>query len=332
MIWSTSGIGYAVDVATGDLNGDGQKEIVVLSASQVAVFTFNGSTVTQAASYSITSGADLLVADTDGDAKAEIYVLKSANGATTVYRFNGALAPLSDFSFGGASVASPDHLYLEDSAFARKNLLITVSQDGAAVGVIPQIEAVDAVSGAVVWKSPPLRGDVQLDSLNFYDLYGNGKREIVFGTNFGMYVTPDHFARLRRCRCRLWLADTHELQARNRRSAGSRRRARSMRAATSSDLQVLPACCFARLNSFRCQQAHAAREAILLVFVSAASCVLNRYTPFGMKVDFARCAMDSLKRGPPRERRRSPAEQFGLTSMTDGLHRYPRTCVRMYSS
>jgi hypothetical protein len=189
LIWSTSGIGYAVDVATDDLNGDGQKEIVVLSASQVAVFTFNGSTVTQTASYSITSGADLLVADTDGDGKAEIYVLKSANGATTVYRFNGALAPLSNFSFGGASVASPDHLYLEDSAFARKNLLITVSQEGATVGVIPQIEAVDAVSGAVVWKSPPLRGDVQLDSLNFYDLDGNGKREIVFGTNFGMYVT-----------------------------------------------------------------------------------------------------------------------------------------------
>jgi len=38
-------------------------------------------------------------------------------------------------------------------------------------------------------KSPPLRGDVSLDSLNFYDLYGNGKREIVFGTSYGMYVT-----------------------------------------------------------------------------------------------------------------------------------------------
>jgi len=191
LIWSASTQGYGVDVAVGDLNGDGHKEIIVLTMTGLKVFTFNGSTVTQAASYSIEGGSDLLVADTDGDGKADIYVLQTifSTNIITLQRFNGALALLGGFPVDSLSTSNTDRLYVEESGFGRKNLLVTLGAAGYGSALNSRIEAVDPLSGATIWKSPPLRGDVSLDSLNFYDLYGDGKREIVFGTRSGMYIT-----------------------------------------------------------------------------------------------------------------------------------------------
>ena len=51
------------------------------------------------------------------------------------------------------------------------------------------IAAVDSVTGAEIWQSPPLRGTLPINDLNFYDLYGTEQKEIAFGTTLGMYVT-----------------------------------------------------------------------------------------------------------------------------------------------
>lgn len=51
------------------------------------------------------------------------------------------------------------------------------------------IAAVDPVTGAEIWQSPPLRDTLPINDLNIYDLYGTGQTEIAFGTTLGMYVT-----------------------------------------------------------------------------------------------------------------------------------------------
>jgi hypothetical protein len=55
--------------------------------------------------------------------------------------------------------------------------------------VAPTLEVIDPTSGAQIWESPPLRGYVPPNSLNFYDLSGSGRQQMVFGTSVGMYVT-----------------------------------------------------------------------------------------------------------------------------------------------
>lgn len=52
-----------------------------------------------------------------------------------------------------------------------------------------KIEVIDPTSGTEIWESPPLRGNVPINSLSFYDLGGNGQLQIAFGTSVGMYLT-----------------------------------------------------------------------------------------------------------------------------------------------
>ena len=189
LLWSLSGLGNGVDVAVGDVYGDGHQEIIVLTTTQVLVFTQSASGVTQKASYSIT-GTDLLVADTNGDGKAEIYVLASSFGSSnaSVYQLDGSLTLLNSYPVGSGG-ASATSLYLENSAFARKNIGVALSTDTVSYTASATLEVIDPASGAQIWQSPPLRGYVPPNSLNFYDLTGTGKLQMVFGTSVGMYVT-----------------------------------------------------------------------------------------------------------------------------------------------
>jgi hypothetical protein len=189
LIWSMSGIGSGVDVAVGDVDGDGKQEIVALTATQVLVFTQSSSSLTLKASYSVT-GSDLLVADTNGDGKAEIYVLASSFGSsnTSVYQLDGSLTLLNSYPVASTS-ASASSLYLENSAFPHKNIVVALGPNSFSYTLAPTLEVIDPSSGAQIWQSPPLRGYVPPNSLNFYDLSGTGQLQMVFGTSVGMYVT-----------------------------------------------------------------------------------------------------------------------------------------------
>jgi hypothetical protein len=189
LVWSISGIGNGVDVAVGDVYGDGKQEIIALTTTQVLVFTQGATSLTQKASYSVT-GSDLLVADTNGDGKAEIYVLASSFGSSnaTVYQLDGSLTLLNSYPLASAGAAATS-LYLEDSTFPRKNIVVALGTVSYFYTVAPTLEVIDPTSGAQIWESPPLRGYVLPNSLNFYDLSGNGRPQMVFGTSVGMYVT-----------------------------------------------------------------------------------------------------------------------------------------------
>jgi hypothetical protein len=189
LVWSTSGIGNGVDVAVGDVYGDGKQEIIALTATQVLVFAQGTTGLTQKASYPVT-GTDLLVADTNGDGKAEIYVLASGFGSSnaTVYQLDGSLTLLNSYPLAPTGAAATS-LYLEDSTFPRKNIVVALGNVSYFYTVAPTLEVIDPASGAQIWESPPLRGYVPPNSLNFYDLSGNGRPQMVFGTSVGMYVT-----------------------------------------------------------------------------------------------------------------------------------------------
>ncbi len=183
-IWTSTGLGSGRDAAVADLDGDGKPEIIALAGNRLVVFSKSvaAGTYLESASYAIT-GSDLLVADTDGDGKPEIYVLgySTSGGALRVYRFDANLQVAASFPAAGAQ-----SLHLEESDFARKNLLVSFGGNSYPPSSA-KLLAVDPMSGATIWSSPDLKGGIPINSLGFCG--ATGQRRISFGTTKGMYVT-----------------------------------------------------------------------------------------------------------------------------------------------
>jgi hypothetical protein len=188
LLWSSTNLGGGFDIKVYDLEGDGDPEIIALVQKGVDIFkhdTVSGGYVLKA-SYAI-QGNSLLVADTDGDGSPEIFVFATPPGGAgegpgTITRLSSTLALLNQYTvpFAGS-------LFLEQSAFGRKNLVV----GQALTGLEPSgnLLIVDPSSGTPIWTSPPLQGAVPINSLSFVDTNGDGQLEIAFGTGSTMYLT-----------------------------------------------------------------------------------------------------------------------------------------------
>ncbi|GEJ57761.1 FG-GAP-like repeat-containing protein [Anaeromyxobacter diazotrophicus] len=190
LLWTSTGLGSnGVDVAVADLDADGSPEIVALASGRVVVYRRTAGTVAwiEAASQAVTGGAALLVGDADGDGTPEIYVLQSTYGGATVLRFSAALVALGSLSLD----APVQSLHLEDLGYGRKNLVVSVGSPGAypTTTTRPRLVALDPLTGAEIWRSPTLWGTVPNHSLSYVDVNGDGRRELAFGTTYGMYLT-----------------------------------------------------------------------------------------------------------------------------------------------
>ena len=80
-------------------------------------------------------------------------------------------------------------LFVEKSAFARKNLLVGVTGEIVTSPGYSELWAINPITGADVGRSPPMVGTVPRDSLYFMDVDGDGDDEISFGNTYGMYHT-----------------------------------------------------------------------------------------------------------------------------------------------
>ena len=195
LVWKSPALyGVARDMTVADVDGDGGLEIVAATISRAHLFRRTGpgpESYAETASVDIHNVRNVLVADTKGDGVPEIYVLhgggvKSLDGihcvrepivwpgcqeVVDVYDATLQLKRTLVATFGS-------RLELERSSFSRKNLLLGTQPyvDTSQVG------AIDPLTGAPIWQSPPLEGQLSLNSLWFIDSDGDGEDEISVGT------------------------------------------------------------------------------------------------------------------------------------------------------
>jgi outer membrane protein assembly factor BamB len=176
-------------VRTADLDQDGTPEIIVGTQAGLVIYgkAASGNGFLQRTSAGTSAVLDLQVADLDGDNVPEIYTLETENFAShsTLKRYDTQL----QLVHSTALTVQANSLYVEDSAFARKNLLIGSTQGTYPTVVTNAIRAIDAQSGVEVWRSPALPGTINLNSLQYVDVNGDGKKEISFATSNGMFYT-----------------------------------------------------------------------------------------------------------------------------------------------
>ncbi len=177
-----------VNVATGDLDGDGTDEIVVAprgrSAPQVRVFDKEGNikfsrTGFYAYDKNYRCGADVAVADVDGNGTNEIITIPGPGGGPQVRIFdangNAILAPKGFFAYG-TDVRTGARIAAGDVNADGKAEIVTVLEKGARgqVRIFDYTGKVKGTPGFSPYGSQNTGGDVAVA-----DLDGNGKDEII---------------------------------------------------------------------------------------------------------------------------------------------------------
>jgi len=180
-VWPTP-----VDVAIADLDGDGFGEILAATSGRVLVFKKDaGPTFGQVALYDPALDVHAMtVGDTDGDGVPEVFVAigELTRDSSDIVRLNRNLQVLGQFTVPWRT----DSLAIEPSSSARKNLLVPTSP--YAMEDAPQrIIAVDAASGAEVWRSPYLFGRIARGSIHGFR--SGADNRLAIGTFVGMYIT-----------------------------------------------------------------------------------------------------------------------------------------------
>jgi hypothetical protein len=186
LLWKSALLGGSgIDIQAADLDGDGDSELVVATSARIVIYgeSLLGSAFVERASLQATDIADVLVSDLDGNDVPEIYALRSPfNSPATVNIYDSGLQPTRSVPLG----VQANRVFVEDSSFHRKNLLIGT---GPSYSTSTEIWAIDPVTGADVWRSPMLVGQIAHNGLRYVDVDADGDEEISFGTFDGMYVT-----------------------------------------------------------------------------------------------------------------------------------------------
>jgi hypothetical protein len=185
LLWKSTGLGAnGVDIVVADLNQDGQQDIIAATSNRVLVYGKASNGYIERASVASFYIKDLVVSDLDGTGM-KIYTLDSPWTGATLMTYDGQLNLASSLALG----MNADSLFVEESAFTRKNLLISTTPDTYSLSSPTELWAIDPLTGAEVWHSPPLTGSVPLNSVRFIDVDSDGDKEIVFATSQGMHFT-----------------------------------------------------------------------------------------------------------------------------------------------
>ena len=156
-----------------DLDGDATLEILVSDGSALHTLTRMADSEEFVKTSTYSAGrmiAGIVVGDADGDEEIDVFLLAYGE----LHRLDSKLRLQDKFAVD----RDANTILIEKSSYQRKNLVI--SEDS-------QIVVLDSRSGAEVWRSPHLIGDVSRSSVQFVEV--DGTERVSVGTEYGMYLT-----------------------------------------------------------------------------------------------------------------------------------------------
>jgi len=161
---------------TGDLDGDGQAEIVALSRESLMVYKKREKTLELKETLRRATGEDFLkvsVADMDGNGKAEIYLISyyGSRAQSSILEWDGKLRKT-----GG----QPGHLYVVKDHTAGRHVLV-FQDSNLTTFFAGKMYTMNVARGASLsQKDPlPLPDETQLYTLMLYDLDRDGRLEFI---------------------------------------------------------------------------------------------------------------------------------------------------------
>ena len=185
-IWSDAPGANAFAVAVADLNGTGGPEIIVATSERIVAYSRDANPsqpyrqIYATAYY--TYSRDFVAGDIDGDGKTDLFLLHSDGaGNEVLQRFNERLEPTTSSTLTGGA----QFIAIEGSPFSRKNLVATCADPNTGTGY--SLRGIDPVTGAEIWRSPPLLGAPNR-SVRYVDPAGTGVR-IAYATEIGVFLT-----------------------------------------------------------------------------------------------------------------------------------------------
>ncbi len=182
--FALDGLTLGVNVASGDVDGDGRADIVVsANAGAPIVRVFSGATGAELTSFfafdpALGRGVEVAVADVDGDGRADIVAATGAGGFTGVRTFDGATGgAISSFLVAGYD--GPISLAAGDvDGDGRAEVLLGLANGIPAAGLF------DGLSGAIRCAYAPFGTFASGLSVGIgTDTNGDGIAELIFGAN-----------------------------------------------------------------------------------------------------------------------------------------------------
>jgi hypothetical protein len=166
----------AMSLDTGDLDGDGQAEIVVLSRESLMVFKKREKSLELKETFQKATGEEFLkvsVADMDGNGKAEIYLVSfyGSRAQSTILEWDGKLRKIA---------GQTGHLHVVKDQTGGQHVLLF--QDSNLTNFFAgKMVVMNVAPGAKLSQKDalPLPAETQLYTLILYDLDRDGKLEFI---------------------------------------------------------------------------------------------------------------------------------------------------------